>query len=383
VVVVRHDVRPGDASAAASAVMPSLWKAEDAAMHLDFVFGPYVRRGVRGSVRVGWRRGWSESDRFHDGYFAWPDCREDYLSQAQRVCEGGGDVYIGFAPRVWDVEVAAGRRPRTSPALAHGLHALAFDLDEADRRAADAAERLQKAGAMLVTSGSTGHVHAYLVSPEPLTAKALDARAYAIKDALGLDRILDQSQVLRLGGSGNFKPQNAAGAPVRVVAEGDSSRYEQGLHDLVGEAGAKSTMVFGVDFGTGAGSTPGSVDWRDVSKGAKGGRPQGDGRTDIPYRHQVSYGWFCDLWERGYDDGEAVRLTLWTAAHGEPSERRRCIAVVDKFGTAEALQQEAMRVHGKRAAKSREAERRDRSGRRAAYGPVPACSCCSSAGGAT
>lgn len=381
-VAVRHDVRLGDAGAALPMALASLWSADHANQWLDTLFEPYQAQFKRQPrLVVAWCKKAARGQWIQQVYH-WPDWREAYLAHAEKVVSGKADVYAAFNlfARQADEDCCkrwhSGSQVHRRPPLLDRIHTLAFDVDQ--QRDADALDRLQAAGAMLVSSGTPGNVHAYLTSPEPQTKAAMAHWARAMKQSLGLDRVLSFDQPLRLPGTGNFKA-GIDGAPVRIIEPGDASRFLAGVRDLV-DGSAIKTMTFGVDFGTGVTSAATGGDWHDVSKGARGGRPQGDGRTSIPFRHQISFGWFCEKWEAGYSDDEAVALTLWTEVHGEDTDRRRAVAIVDKFGRVEALQQEAARVYAKRDAKATDVERANRPSRRALFPALPACHCCTGGG---
>ena len=117
-----------------------------------------------------------------------------------------GDVYVGVAPR------------RTRHGGKHAISevwALWADLDTLD--AYHALEQLPVAPAVLIASGTVGHLHAYFPLREPVSILAAEAANRRLAAELGADTgsVTNAATILRPPGSYNFKSK----PPTPVVLE--------------------------------------------------------------------------------------------------------------------------------------------------------------------
>jgi hypothetical protein len=106
------------------------------------------------------------------------------------------DVYVGVAPR---------QRARGDKTAIHSVWTLWADLDDPD--AHSQLERLPVAPAIVITSGSPGHLHAYWPLTDPVSVAVAEQANRRLAAHLGADQgaVTNAATVLRPPGTYNFK----------------------------------------------------------------------------------------------------------------------------------------------------------------------------------
>jgi hypothetical protein len=116
------------------------------------------------------------------------------------------DVYVGVAPR---------QRARGDKASIHSVWTLWADLDDPD--AHSQLQRLPVAPAILVASGSAGHLHAYWPLTDPVSVPVAEQANRRLAAHMGADQsaVTSAATILRPPGTYNFKTT----PPAPVVLE--------------------------------------------------------------------------------------------------------------------------------------------------------------------
>lgn len=177
---------PKEQQAKALRVQLAMIGGRDPELFIEVRFRPSLRAGITGQQ-------WFSADGIDAAaeFIATQGAVTDtYLGAAPRLREGGTEADVAFSNVLWA---------------------------ELDR--ADAAEALKTFDgpppALVVASGTPGHVHAWWRLAEPVAVGEVKAANARLADALGGDRnAIDPARILRAVGTVNFKP---TGGPVRCV----------------------------------------------------------------------------------------------------------------------------------------------------------------------
>jgi RepB DNA-primase from phage plasmid len=134
------------------------------------------------------------------------------------------DLFIGVAPR---------SRKEGTKAAVEEVWAVWVDLDRAD--ATDVLERFEPQPALVVATGTPGHLQAYWPLTEPAAPHDVERVNRALAVRLGGDRaVADASRMMRLPGSLNCKHHPAVRA--RLVSAGDQRFTLAELEEALAEA---------------------------------------------------------------------------------------------------------------------------------------------------